>query len=141
MAWFDTYGLESLDLTFREIAEIPLDVQEKILNAQADVVVEAQRESAKAYGVEDTGLMIDKIKKTGVKFRKDGSYVIHVYPQGKRKRGNLSTPNTEIGFENEFGKKGQEARPWMQTANERCAEETTAAGAAVLDEWYKSLDL
>ena len=140
MATFDTFGLDSLELSFREMAKIPPDVQDKILNAQADVVVEAQRASAKSYGVEDSGLMVDKIKKTKVKETKDGR-VIHVYPQGSRKRCNVTTRNAEIGFENEFGKKGQEARPWMQTANERCAEETTAAGAAVLDEWYKSLDL
>lgn len=140
MATFDTFGFDSLELSFREIAAIPADVQDKILNAQADVVVEAQRESAKSYGVEDSGLMIEKIKKTGVKDTKDGR-VIHVYPQGSRKRGNVKTRNAEIGFENEYGKTGQEARPWMQTANERCAEETTAAGAAVLDEWYKSKNL
>ena len=140
MASFNTFGLDSFELSMREIAEIPTSVQDKMLNAQADVVLNAQRMSGESMGVRDTGVMLEKIDKTAVKTAKSGR-VIHVYPKGSRKRGAISTRNAEIAFIAEYGKNGQAARPFIKHANESSEEETTAAAAAVLDEWYKSKDL
>ena len=55
-------GLDSLELSMKEIAEIPDDVKDEMLQAQAAVVVPVMRARAQAYGLKDTGLMIDSIK-------------------------------------------------------------------------------
>ena len=64
MASFECNGIDGLIMSMRELAELPEEVQDDILNAQADVVVAAQKEKARAYGVERTGMMVDSIGKT-----------------------------------------------------------------------------
>lgn len=143
MAEFGCVGLDGLMLSLREIAEIPEDVQDEILNAQADVVAEAQRRKIRAYGIYDGTSPVhvaNSVKKGKVKL-KNGQRVLYVYPTGTRTRGKVKTRNAEIAFVNEFGKRGQKARPAIGDANESCAEETTQAGLRVYDEWLKSKDL
>src|SRR5574344_1732418 len=137
MAEFGVAGLDDLMLTMQQIAEIPAEVQDEILNAQADVIVEAQKSKGRSYGVERTGVTINSIKKSKPKSRK-GSRVVYVTPTGKNKDGNR---NAEVAFVNNYGKRTQAARPFITDANEMSAEQTTAAGAAVYDEWLKTKGL
>lgn len=141
MATFKPEGLDGLILSMEQVAMMPDSVKEDLLNAQADVVVQAQRKKAREYGVHRTGLVISSICKGKPKKRGVDDYVIYVYPRGTRKRGGKRVRNAEIAFINEFGKRTQEARPFMQDANESCAEQTVAAGAAVFDEFLKSKNL
>lgn len=136
-------GLEELCLAMEEIATIPDEVVEEILNAQADIAVEAQRAEGRAMGVQDTGLTLSKIRKTKVKRGKDGRAVIFVVPHGTRKRGKdgKATRNAEIAFVNEYGKRGQPARPFIRTANERSAQRCTNAALEIYDRWLKSKNL
>lgn len=140
MAEFSFSGLGDLMLDMQAIAELPEDVQDEMLNAQADVVVKAQQEQAKVMGVEDTGLTLHSIKKGKVKLKK-GVRVIYVTPTGTRKRGKKRVRNAEIAFVNEFGKEKQKARPFIRTANEKSAEATTQAAADVYDRFLKSKNL
>lgn len=146
MAEFGCSGLNELMLSFQEITEIPEDVQDQILNAQADVVVSAQRNRVRAYGIFDGSSPVhvaSSIKKGRPKLKK-GTRVLYVSPTGTRTRGRGKTQkvrNAEILFVNEFGKRGQKARPAVADANEACAEETTQAGFRVYDEWLKSKNL
>lgn len=144
MAEFGCTGLDGLILSLQEIAEIPEDVQDQILNAQADVVAEAQRRKIRAYGIYDGTSPVhvaNSVKKGKVKLNK-GQRVLYVSPTGTRTRGKgKKTRNAEILFVNEFGKRGQKARPAVADANEESAEETTQAGFRVYDEWLKSKDL
>ena len=137
MATFSAKGIEGLELSMREIAEIPADVQDEILNAQADVIVEAQKSRGRTYGVERTGMTLDSIKKGRPKL-KYGSRVVYVTPTGTNKDGNR---HAEVAFVNNYGKRTQKARPFITDANEMSAEQTTAAGAAVYDEWLKTKGL
>ena len=139
MAEFGVTGLDELMLSMQEIAQIPDDVDE-ILNAQADVTVEAQKAAGRQMGVEDTGITLQKLKKGRVKLRK-GQRVLYITPTGSRKRGKTRTRNAEIAFINEFGKKGQKARPFIKLGNEKSAEAATAAGFRVYDRWLKSKNL
>lgn len=136
----DLEGLDGLCLSMSEIAEIPNDVQDAMLNAQADVAIPAQQAKARSYGVVDTGLVISSIKKTKPKIGKDGR-CIYVYPQGSRKRGKKTTRNAEIAFIAEYGRRKQKARPFIRDANESCAEQTTQAAAKIYDSWLKSKNL
>lgn len=145
MANISFSGLDELMLSMQEIAEIPDDVQDEMLNAMADVTVEAQKAEGKAMGVEDTngetpGLMLSKIKKGKIKIR-DGQRVLYITPTGTRKRGKKRVRNAEIAFINEYGKKGQKARPFIRVGNERSAEAATEAAKAVHDKWLQSKNL
>lgn len=146
MAEFSFKGLDEFSLSMKEIAELPEEIEIAMLNAQADVVVEAQRKTVKAMGIYDrrsTVHVADSIKKGKVKLRK-GQRVIYVSPTGLRTRGKekkQKVTNAEILFINEFGKRGQPARPAIKTANESSAEAATQAAFRVYDDWLKSKNL
>ena len=143
MAEFSCNGLDDLMLSLQEIAEIPEDVQDEMLRAGADVVAKAQQELVKAYGIYDGSSpkhVAESIKPGKVKIKK-GQRVIYVTPTGSRRRGKTVTRNAEILFVNEYGRRGQKARPAVRDANEACAEKTTAAMAAVHEKWLKSKNL
>lgn len=144
MAQFSFSGLDGLSLSLQEVAEIPDGVVDEMLNAQADVVVRAQKRKIRQYRIFDTGTTQRAIKKGKPKRGKDGGRVLYVTPAGTRTRGKEKTSetrNAEILFVNEFGKKGKKAKPAVRDANEESAQETTEAGAAVYDRWLQSKNL
>lgn len=143
MAEFSCNGLDELMLSLQEIAAIPEDVQDEMLQAGADVVAQAQREKVKAYGIYDGSSprhVADTIKPGRVKLKK-GQRVVYVTPAGSRRRGKTVTRNAEILFVNEYGKRGQKARPAIRDANEACAEQMVSAQMAVYDKHLRSKDL
>lgn len=140
---FTVRGLDEFSLSLQELADLPDTVQDDMLEAGAEVVANAQRDKVMAYGIydrESTQHVAESIKPGRVKVKK-GRRVIYVGPTGKRKRGNTETRNAEILFVNEFGKRGQSARPAVRDANEACAEATTQAEFKVYDRWLKSKNL
>lgn len=141
MAEFRAVGLDELALSLQEIAEIPEDIQDEMLRAQGDIVAQAQRESAQRYGIQRTGTLIRSIKPGKVKLDKHGSRVLYVTPVGSRVRGGKKTTNAEIAFLNEYGTRGQRARPFMRDANERSAEAATQAAADIYYRWQDSRGL
>lgn len=141
MAEFKAVGLDELALSLQEIAEIPEDIQDEMLRAQGNIVAQAQRESAQRYGIQRTGTLIRSIKPGKVKLDKHGSLVLYVTPVGSRVRGRKKTTNAEIAFLNEYGTRGQRARPFMRDANERSAEAATQAAADIYYRWQESRGL
>lgn len=143
MAEFSCNGLDGLMLSLQKIAEIPAEVQDEMLQAGAEVVAKAQREKVRAYGIYDGSSpkhVADSIKPGKVKLKK-GQRIIYVSPMGSRRRGKTMTRNSEILFVNEYGRRGQKARPAVRDANEASAEATTAAQAEVYDKYLRSKDL
>lgn len=141
MAEFKAVGLDELALSLQEIAEIPEDIQDEMLRAQGNIVAQAQRESAQRYGIQRTGTLIRSIKAGKVKLDKHGNRVLYVTPVGSRVRGGKKTTNAEIAFLNEYGTRGQRARPFMRDANERSAEAATQAAADIYYRWQDSRGL
>ena len=137
MATFRIDGLEEFSLSLDEIAKIPDAVLDEMIAAQADIIEAAQKASAEAFGVKDTGIMQSSIGRGKPRRTKDGRSV-SIYPRGSRKRGNTSVREAEIGFINEFGKKGQSARPFIKTANERHAEEAVNASEKIYRNYVES---
>lgn len=139
MATFDCKGIDDLMLSMAEIAAVPEDIQDEMLNAQANIVERAQKSKGEAYGVHraGSGVTLGSIKRTKIKSGKDGRG-LYVYPQGKNADGNR---NAEVAFINEFGKKGQSARPFINDANESSAAQTTEAARKVYDAWLSSKNL
>ena len=143
MAEFSCNGLDDLMLSLQEIDAIPEEVQDEMLRAGAEVVAKAQREKVRAYGIYDGSSprhVADTIKPGRVKLKK-GQRVIYVTPTGSRRRGKSVTRNAEILFVNEYGKRGQKARPAIRDANEACAEQMVSAQMAVYDKHLRSKDL
>ena len=140
MAEISTSGLEELLSDMEAIAEIPDATILEMLTAEAEVIAPAQAAEARAMGVVDTGTTARSItfdKK--LKETKDGK-AIYVYPQGSRSDGSRRRV-AEVAFVNEFGKEGQQARPFIGTANARKGDEAVQAAARVYDEFLKSKNL
>ena len=119
----------------KSIHEVVLEM----LVAEAEVIAPAQEAEARAmlsgeYSTGETAQSISydkKLKKTS-----DGR-AIYVYPKGTRRHGNKRRA-AEVAFVDEFGKQGQPARPFIQTANEKAADPATDAAARVYDGFLKS---
>jgi len=164
MATFSASGIEGLELSMQEIAEIPPEVQDDILMAQGEVIKKYQQQEILAKGLVNKGLLKDSIC-VFQRERKGVRYAL-VYPDGKRGTRNRKkvtkvyknskhgrtydvggdvkdVTNSEVGFILEFGapKKGIRAYQWMREANEKATEESDAAGVAVYDAWLKTKGL
>ena len=138
MADFGVSGLDELMLSLQEVAQLPEDIQDEMLNAQADVVLRAQQSAAQA--IKDTGQTARSLRKGKPKSKK-GARSISITFSGSRKRGKTSTRNAEIAFVNEFGKRGVPARNFIRSANERSAAASTQAAAIVYDQYLRSKGL
>lgn len=138
MARFDVYGIADLYSDIAALSFLPDSVSDAILNAEADVIVEAQRHTMAEmqHGPNFTGTSANSVKKGPVRRGKNGPY-ISIYPQGSRTRNGKKYRNAEIAFINEYGKRGQPGRPAIQVANARALEKATAAGEKV---YYNYLD-
>lgn len=135
MADFAVKGLDELGKTFENLAAIPDEVIWKMLDAEANVVVDAQRQTAGSMlsGPYDKGAVRRAIRKGKIKLSK-GVYTQYINYEGEQHGNRLA----EIAFVNEFGKRGQAARPFVKTANEQCADEALQAGCNVFDQFLNS---
>lgn len=137
MAKFSVNGLDELALSMSEIAALPDSVLDAMLHAEADVVERAQRATGLAYGIRRTGKTLSSIKR-GKSWRTADGKALEVYPQGMVPNGKKNKTTAEVAFINEYGKKGQPARPFIQDANEQAASETTSRAAKVYDNYLKT---
>lgn len=137
-------GLDALSDDFAALARLPDSVIDGILDAEADVILPAQRaEIEKQWNGPknlSTGMSAKSIKKGKVKKDRDGRS-LSIYPKGTRKRGGQTTRNAEIAFINEYGKRGQPARPAIDAANKKKEEEAVAAGERVYNQFLDSRNL
>lgn len=132
-----TIGLDDLISDFAALAELPDSVIDAMLTAEADVIEPEQHRTAKGMGVYRTGVTEGSIKRTKIKSGKGGRY-LSIYPQGKNSDGN---PNAEVGFLNEFGKKGQPARPFIDTANKNKTDQAVGEAEKVYNAFVDSKNL
>ena len=130
-------GFDALSDDLAALAALPDSVIEAILNAEADVIVPAQQDTAKSMGVYESGMTAGSIKKGKVKKTAAGKSIT-VSPQGTNARGDR---NAEVAFINEYGKKGQPARPFIRTANERAESKAVEAGEKVYTDFLDSKNL
>lgn len=130
-------GFDALSDDLAALAALPDDVIEQMLLAEAEIVEEEQRAAAKEMGVYDSGVTAGSIKKNKVKKTASGKSIT-VSPQGTNDRGDR---NAEVAFINEYGKKGQPARPFIRTANERAEKKAVEAGEKVYTDFLDSKNL
>lgn len=149
MAHMTVDGLGPLIDDLSELAALPDDVVADMLNAGADVLVQAQQKEVQQQwnGPYSMGISSESIQKDRkVRTTKDigvTGHSINVYPKGERKRGGKSVRNAEIAFINEYGapKRGIAARPAIFTANEKAADEAVEAGERVYHAYLDSKNL
>lgn len=143
MAKVEFKGIDELMLSMQEVAALPDEVVDAMLDARADVVVAAQRESAKRMlvGPYAKGDTEKSIKKGKPKLR-GGHRVLYVTPTGSRKRGRAkAVRNAEVAFINEYGTRKIPARNFIRTANESCADAATAAEFEVYSRYLEEKGL
>lgn len=123
---------------FGDILE-PDEVMDQMLEKAADVVAKSQKQTAKSMlsGKYSTGELAESIQKGKISGSGQGK-AIKIGFKGSRRRYNTTTRNAEIAYINEFGKRGQPARPFIDTANKQCENETFSAAEEVFDNWLSS---
>lgn len=141
MASFELYGFDGLQDALSRISDIPFGVIEEALDGMADVAVDKIRNTGESMGVRDPESnthILDKIKKAReAKKTQSGGYR-NITFSGTRTRGKTKTRNAEIAFINEYGKRGQKARPFIGTAMNRYEEQITAPAEKVIGDWIES---
>lgn len=133
MARLTVNGLDALVGDLAEVASLPDSVIEELLNAEADVIEAEQRKTVREMlsGPYATGATAASIRKGKVKKTPSGKSIT-VAPKGTNKRG---TRHAEVLFINEYGKKGQPARPAVRTANTRAEKPALDAGEKVFNDF------
>ena len=140
MASLELTGFEDLEDAFRRISEIPFDVTAEALDAMAAVAADAIRSTGESMGVRDPESdvhILDRIKPRKPKKTTEGGYEMISFT-GTRRRGNTTTRNAEIAFVNEYGKKGQPARPFIGTAMNRNADKIQDQAEKVIGDWIEN---
>lgn len=144
MAQLEVNGLDGLLEDLEALAGLPDSVADGILEAEADVIVQAQREEIGRQwkGPYSEGISAGAVKKGKVKEGQAGRSIT-VSPQGSRKRGGKSVRNAEIAFINEYGAPGRgiAARPAIAAANAKAEEAAVEAGERVFNAYLESKNL
>lgn len=129
-------GLDELIGGLENIMDLPRTVQRDMLNAEADIVVRAQKEEIESLGLVDSGQLKASIaRERDIKTDRLG-VCMDIYPQGTRADG---IRNAEVGFIHEYGapQKKIKASGWMKKANEKCADEAVEAAADVYEKFLQ----
>lgn len=140
MASLELYGFDSLEDALRRIADIPDAVKTEALDEMAEVAMDRIRSTGESMGVRDPESdvhILDKIKRGKAKLNGSGGTEAISF-SGTRTRGKTKTRNAEIAFVNEYGKRGQAARPFIGTAMNRYENQITAPAEKVIGDWIEN---
>lgn len=139
MARLDLTGYDELMKAFERIGDMPDSVLDSALTAMETIAANEIRSSGERYGVRDSESsvhVLDKVKINKPKRTDTGGYADVTF-SGTRTRGKTTTRNAEIAFVNEYGKRNQQARPFVGEAMEKNADKIAQAGEKVISEWLE----
>lgn len=138
MAKFGVDGLASFILSMEELAELPDDVMDDMLDAGGDVLCRAIQGSATTMldGPYSKGAVAASVRKGRKSKTKDGRQLAIGFSGTQH-----GQPLARIAYVNEYGKKGQHARQFMRTAVESSADDVTAEEQKVYEKYLDSLNL
>ena len=141
MASLEVYGFEDLADALHRISDIPDSVIEDSLDAMAEVAADKIRAEGQSVGVRDetsgTHILDSLSRSSKAKLSDWGGYKMITF-KGKRRRGNTETRNAEIAFVNEYGRRGQAARPFMGTAMSKNEDAITAPAEQIVGDWIEN---
>lgn len=137
MADFVTAGVDDIMREIEMLAEVPDEVLEDMLKAEAEVIKAAQTRQLQQMHFKDPTGQLEQSISAGTRMKRDryGFPMIHVYPAGTRRESD--TTNAEVGFVTEYGapQRGIAPRPWMRVANEMAGDAAVAAAQKVFENW------
>ncbi len=140
MASLELEGFDSLEDAFRRISEIPFEVTAEALDGMAEVAMKKIKSQGESMGVRDPDSdvhILDKIKANKAKQTQSGGYE-NITFSGSRTRGRgKRTRNAEIAFVNEYGKRGQRARPFIGTAMTQNEDAILAPAEKTIGGWIE----
>ena len=139
MASFEVSGMDDLAEAFGRISDIPDSVAQEALGKMAELAAGRIKAQGETMGVRDPTSdvhILDNIKPTKAKKGKDGWYEDITFA-GSRTRNGIRTRNAEIAFVQEYGKRSQQARPFVGTAMEANADRITEAGWQIVGDWME----
>lgn len=134
MAKLSVNGLGSLMLSLEQVAAIPDDVVRDMLDAEAQVVEEAQVSTGMQMGVYRTGETLRSIRRGKLKKDRDGIRTVSITFSGTNDKGER---NAAVAFINEYGKRGQPARPFIATANAAAADSAVEEAEKVYNKFLQ----
>ena len=139
MAHLHVTGIDEFSASISKAEKIPAKTMIEILRAMGSVLVVELRRKAAKLGI-PIGQMVNSASPNAPRITGDGGRVTVTF-KGERHRWNTTTREAEIAFLNNYGKKGQAARPFITQACEDndSADRVVAAGQAVFDQWIGSL--
>ena len=142
MAAFSVQGMEALSNAFKSSTGMPDGTKKEMLTAMGEVAAAEVKKSGESYGIrnaESSQHILDKISLGKPKVKGDGGSVTITF-KGTRTdaKHKTATRNAEIAFINEFGKKGQKARPFIKNAIDGKQDKIIDAGLEVFDKWLDS---
>lgn len=141
MASFEVYGFDGLYDALRRITDMPDSVKTEALDKMAEVAADKIRAQGESMGVRDpesSEHILDKISTSSkAKMTDTGGYKMISF-KGSRRRGKTTTRNAEIAFVNEYGKRGQAARPFIGTAMNTGEEAITEQAEKVIGAWIEN---
>lgn len=135
MAEFNTEGMEELSDAFMRQEENATATVEEMLQAEAKIYIEQQKQAAAGYGIRKTGGFMNSIK-AGNMQREDTAVYMEICPEGKadhtsdygggysnkanKRKGKSKGGNVRyaaIGYIFEYGTSSMPARPWLTQGN------------------------
>lgn len=140
-------GINELQLTMQEVAELPDATKDAMLSAGADVFIRVCKNKITELGMVRTGQLLNSIKAFSKRKKRDNELYYLVYPAGTRRKQSRSSKkaatNAEVGFIHEYGlpRKHIPAKQWMRSAVDESADAVVAAEAAVYSQYLKSKGL
>ena len=139
MATLEMLGFDSLDDVFRQISDIPFSVTSDALDAMSQVAMERTQSTGKSMGITDPESdvhFLDTIRRNKAK-KTDTGGKEYVTFYGSRLRNGTRTTNSAIAFEQEYGRRGVPARPFMQRAINQNLEEIYEPGENIIADWIE----
>ena len=133
-------GSSELNDAFTRISDIPWPVTEQALDGMAKVAATEIKSTGEYMGVRDEDSdvhILDHITTKKAKQTDDGGYEKITF-DGTRQRGKTTTRNAEIAFVNEYGKRGQDARPFIKTALTQNESMISAPGERIIGDWIEN---
>lgn len=155
MAEFNTEGMEELSAAFMRQEENATATVREMLQAEAEIYTEQQKQAAAGYGIRKTGGFINSIKASGIK-QEDTAVYIEICPKGKanhtadygggysnkanKRKGKSQGGNVRyasIGYIFENGTSSLPAKPWLTQGN---AKADSVAYDKAREIWEKYVD-
>ena len=130
--------LEGFEEFGARLNELPDSVRTQALDAMAEAAEAAVKRTGETLGVRDPKSsvhILDHITHSKPKKTETGGYSDVTF-SGSRTRGRTKTRNAEIAFINEYGKRGQPARPFIATAAEQYADQIAEPGEKIVADWF-----